>query len=61
MKYGANIDGDFPICHKEEENINLLFKNCELGYSIWPTININCPNPNNKTLTLLMARAYLDS
>lgn len=28
---------------------------------IWPTININCPNPNNKTLTLLMARAYLDS
>lgn len=42
---GINIDCDCPICHKDEENIVHLFKDCDLAYNVWTTININCPNP----------------
>lgn len=41
-----NIDGDFPLYHKEEENINHLSKSCYLVYNIWSLL-INFRNLDN--------------
>lgn len=42
-----NIDGGCSNCHKEKENINDLFKSCDLTYNIWFTIKLIALSPNN--------------
>lgn len=35
-----SIDGDCPFCHKVEENIDHIFKECELATNVWYAIKL---------------------
>lgn len=37
----------------QEENIDHIFKTCDLASTIWFTTNIYCPNPHNMDLHLI--------
>lgn len=41
-KIGLNVDGDCPLCHHDEENVDHLFKNCCLAI-VWLPIEVNSP------------------
>lgn len=37
---GMDVEGECPFRHNEEENINPIFKTCDMASIIWSTINI---------------------
>lgn len=38
---GMSINGDYPFCFKEEENIDYIFKNYNFIVNIWNTFENN--------------------
>lgn len=55
-----NIDGEYPLCNKEEKNINHCFKTCDLASTIQIITNIHCPKSIYRSSYYTLARAYLD-
>lgn len=47
-----NINCDCPFCQQAEEEIDHLFKTCDLAKTIWSTIDIKYPPPTNLELSL---------
>lgn len=45
---GININCDCPFCQQIEEEIDYLFKTCDLAKPIWSTIDTKCPSNNSK-------------
>lgn len=43
-KIGINVDSDCPICHKDKENMDHIFKDYDFAYNVWITINLICPS-----------------
>lgn len=58
IKLGFSINGDCPFCHIIEENIDHIFKDCDLAINIGNTIINNCSTPINTSLTIVN---WLDS
>lgn len=46
-KLGSSINGDCPSCNQADENIDHIFKQCNVIKSIWATIDTYFPSPNN--------------
>lgn len=58
-KLGMSMNGDCPFFLEAEENIDHIFKNCDLIVNIWYTIENNCPNPLNSSLGIVGWLEYL--
>lgn len=52
-KNGIKIDGACPLYHQEKENMNYLFKTCDVAKAIWSKVNASCPYPNNSDISFI--------
>lgn len=50
---GVDINAECPFCFNYIEDINHLFKNCELTRKIWNTISNYCTNPINSNMSFI--------
>lgn len=50
---GLSINGDCPLCYKQGENIDHIFKSCDLTINSWHTLSNNCPTLVNTNLGIV--------